>query len=181
MLVTQGTVERDPEKIIVPTLEAFKDSESLVVVTTGGAQTQELKKRFPQPNIIIEDFIHFGDVMPYADVYITNGGYGDVMLGIENRLQFVAAGVHERKNEINARIGYCKLGINLKTETPKAEEIKRAVTEVLANSVYKKNVENLSKEFKSFDSNELCTKYIREVLDGPKVKLPNIYMHVVNI
>ena len=47
LLVTQGTVEKDPEKILVPTLEAFKDSDTLVVVTTGGSKTPELRRRFP--------------------------------------------------------------------------------------------------------------------------------------
>jgi UDP:flavonoid glycosyltransferase YjiC (YdhE family) len=48
ILVTQGTLEKDPEKIIVPTLEAYKDSDYLVIATTGGSQTQELSARFPQ-------------------------------------------------------------------------------------------------------------------------------------
>ncbi|MEO8406423.1 MAG: glycosyltransferase, partial [Chitinophagaceae bacterium] len=115
VLVTQGTVEKDIVKLLVPTLEAFKGSNHLVVCTTGGSRTEELRKRFPQENLIIEDFIPFGDIMPYADVYITNGGYGGVMLGIENELPQVVAGIHEGKNEINARIGYFKLGVNLKT------------------------------------------------------------------
>ena len=74
VLVTQGTVEKDAEKILVPTFEAFKNSDTLVVATTGGSKTQELRRRFPHTNLIIEDFIPFGDVMPYADVYVTNGG-----------------------------------------------------------------------------------------------------------
>src|SRR3954467_7973933 len=89
VLVTQGTVEKDSDKIIVPTLEAFKDSDVLVIATTGGSQTNELKKRYPYDNVIIEDFIPFGDVMPYADVYVSNGGYGGVLLAIKNELPCV--------------------------------------------------------------------------------------------
>jgi UDP:flavonoid glycosyltransferase YjiC (YdhE family) len=103
----------------VPTLEAFKGTDCLVIATTGGSRTAELKARYPQENFIIEDFIPFNDVMPYASVYVTNGGYGGVMLGIENHLPLVVGGVHEGKNEINARVGYFKLGINLGTEKPK--------------------------------------------------------------
>lgn len=114
VLLIQGTVEKDVNKLIIPGLEAFKhDKETLVVCTTGGSQTALLKEQYPQQNIIIEDFIPFDDIMPYADVYITNGGYGGVMLGIENKLPLVVAGVHEGKNEICARIGYFKYGINL--------------------------------------------------------------------
>ncbi len=167
VLVTQGTVEKDVEKILVPTLEALKDSDTLVICTTGGSQTEELRKRFPQRNLVIEDFIPFNDVMPYANVYITNGGYGGVMLGIENELPMVVAGVHEGKNEICARVGYFKLGINLQTEKPTAVEIKKAVDKIFADPTYKTNVETLGKEFNRYNPGELSARYIISLLNQP--------------
>lgn len=164
ILVTQGTVEKDPEKIIVPVLEAFKDSEYLVVATTGGSRTKELQSRYPQFNIIVEDFIPFADIMPHADVYITNGGYGGVMLGIENKLPMVVAGVHEGKNEINARIGYFNLGINLGTEKPTPGQMKIAVEKVLAGNSYKMNVETLSREFSQYDPYALCALHVAAIM-----------------
>ncbi len=165
VLLTQGTVEKDIKKLLVPALEAFKnDVNTLVVCTTGGSQTLELRANYPQAHIIIEDFIPFADVMPYADVYITNGGYGGVMLGIENNLPLVVAGVHEGKNEICARVGYFKYGINLKTETPIPSQIKKAVYEVITNTQYKKNIKRLSKEFAQYHPNQLCEKFVAELL-----------------
>jgi MGT family glycosyltransferase len=165
VLLTQGTVEKDVNKLLVPGLEAFKnDADTLVVCTTGGSQTAALKEKYSQQNIIIEDFIPFTDVMPYADVYITNGGYGGVMLGIENKLPLVVAGVHEGKNEICARVGYFKYGINLKTENPKPEQIRKAVEEATTNPVYKQNIERLSEEFEQYNPNELCERYVAELI-----------------
>jgi UDP:flavonoid glycosyltransferase YjiC (YdhE family) len=163
-LVTQGTVEKDVEKIIVPTLEAFKDTDVLVLATTGGSDTAKLRERFPHKNIILEDFIPFGDVMPYADVYISNGGYGGVLLAIEHELPCVVAGVHEGKSEICARVGYFDLGINLRTETPQTVQVKKGVEEVMNNQKYKINVIRLAREFTKYDPNELTASYIREVL-----------------
>lgn len=160
VLVTQGTVEKDAAKIIVPALEAFKNTDTLVVCTTGGSQTAELRKQYNYPNIIIENFIPFADVMPYASAYVTNGGYGGVMLSIENKLPMVTAGVHEGKNEICARVGYFKYGINLKTETPTPAQIAAAVAEVTSNDMYKLNIEKLSNEFAKYNANELCLKYV---------------------
>ncbi|WP_232540823.1 glycosyltransferase [Spirosoma endbachense] len=165
VLVTQGTVERDPEKIIIPTLEAYKgDSETLVIATTGGSQTAELRARFPQKNLIIEDFIDFNAVMPYAHVYVTNGGYGGVMLAIQNNLPMVIAGVHEGKNEIAARVGYFKLGVNLKTETPKQEQVRQGVEQVLANETYRQQVRRMGLEFRQYNSNILATRAISTLL-----------------
>ena len=47
VLVSQGTVDNtDPTKLIVPTLEALADGPFVVVATTGGVQTAELRTRF---------------------------------------------------------------------------------------------------------------------------------------
>lgn len=165
ILVTQGTVERDVNKIIVPTLEAFKDSDTLVVATTGGSDTEKLKQAYPQQNFIIEDFIPFADIMPYADVYITNGGYGGVMLGIQNNLPMVVAGLNEGKNEICARVGYFHIGINLKTETPAAAQIKKAADEVMTNGAYRYNITKLAEEFAGYDPYHLSAGYVAGLLN----------------
>ncbi|MBS1566006.1 MAG: glycosyltransferase [Bacteroidetes bacterium] len=167
ILVTQGTVEKDVNKILVPTLEAYKDTDTLVIATTGGTDTARLRERYPQPNLIIRDFIPFADVMPFADVYITNGGYGGVMLGIEHHLPLVVAGVHEGKNEICARVGYFKLGINLKTETPNPAQIKKAVQEVMEQPHYRENVVKLAKEFAEYDTYRLCAEYVAQMIGQP--------------
>lgn len=164
ILVTQGTVEKDSGKLLIPTLEAFKNSNYLVVVTTGGAGTAELRGRFNHPNIIIEDRIPFSDVMPYADVYITNGGYGGVLLAIENQLPMVVAGIHEGKNEINARIGYFKLGIDLRTEKPNPDQLKKAVQQVFADGSYRRNVQQLSREFRQYNPLTLAEGYVNELM-----------------
>jgi MGT family glycosyltransferase len=170
VLVTQGTVEKDVEKILVPTLEAFKNTQTLVVVTTGGDGTSLLREKYPDDNFIIEDFIPFDDVMPYADVYVSNGGYGGVMLAIENQLPMVVAGVHEGKNEINARIGYFNLGINLNTETPAPAALRAAVETIFAEKIYRENVIRLRQEFAQYDPYKLCEKYVKEILESQVVR-----------
>jgi MGT family glycosyltransferase len=166
VLVTQGTLERDPAKILIPTLEAFKDDpQTLVIATTGGSKTEELRASYPQRNFIIEDFIDFNTVMPYAHVYVTNAGYGGVTMAIQHGLPMVAAGVYEGKSDIAARIGYFKVGINLKTETPSASQIRKSVEQILTDRTYKRHVQRLGTEFNQYDSDAICEKYIRELLD----------------
>lgn len=164
ILCTQGTAEPDVEKLIVPTLEAFKATHHLVVATTAGNQTEALRRRYPQQNFIIEDFIPFADIMPYCDVYITNGGYGGTLLGVQHKLPLVVAGVNEGKNEICARIGYLNLGINLKTEKPLPRQVQAAVEKVLADERYRKNVARLAAEFSRYNPAQLCARYVAEVL-----------------
>ncbi len=173
ILVSQGTVDnKDPEKLLVPTLEAYKDSPCLVIATTGGMHTEYLRKRFPHDNIIVEDFVDYGSVMPRADAFVTCGGYGSVMLSIRHGLPMVAAGMHEGKNEINARIGYFKLGINLHTERPTPGQVKNAVTALLADPAYRQRIAALRQELTGYNTLSACEGYIRDLL--PAAAVPTV-------
>ncbi|PSR53493.1 glycosyl transferase [Adhaeribacter arboris] len=163
ILVTQGTFEADSSKLIIPTLEAYKNSDYLVIVTTAGWHTAELRAKYPYANCLIEDFIPFSQIMPLVDVYVSNGGYGGVLLSIANHLPMVVGGQHEGKNEICARVGYFKLGINLKTETPAQQQIKVAVEQVLTNKTYRENVRALAAEFTQYNAPLLCEQYVNQL------------------
>ena len=164
ILISQGTFEPDHAKLIVPALEALKNEDCLLIVATGHHYTEALRKKYNQDNIIIEDVIDFAFIMPRADLYITNGGYGGTLIAIDHALPMVAAGINEGKNEICARIGYFKMGINLNTEKPCPEKIKQAVNEVFSNPVYKQNVEKLRDEFRGYNTNKLSADLIFSVI-----------------
>lgn len=164
ILVTQGAADPHVHDLILPTLEAFRDTDVLVIATTGGHDTHMLRERFPDNNMIIEDFIPFGDVMPYANVFVTNGGYSGVLMSIQHKLPMVAAGTYNGRNEICARIGYFKYGINLGTETPHAKQIREAVEDVMQKAFYSRNVTRLSQEFASYNPNLLSASYINDLL-----------------
>jgi MGT family glycosyltransferase len=165
ILITQGTFEGDHSKLIIPALEALKEQEYTLIVATGFQGTEQLRKKYQQDNVIVEDFIDFDAIMPHADVYITNGGYGGTLLAIEHGLPIVAAGVNEGKNEICARVGYFKLGIDLKTEKPTGQQIKSAVEKIFSTNEYKANVEKLRAEFQQYDSSKLSAAHILSLLD----------------
>jgi len=165
ILVTQGTVETHLRKLLEPTLEAFADTDTLVIATTGGRPAKDLKEKYSFDNIIIEDYIRFDDVMPYADVYVTNGGYGGVMLSIMHKLPIVAAGLHEGKNEVCARVGYFNIGIDLKTETPTTATIREAVGKILIDKNYKHNVSQLSHQLKAYHPEKLFLNYAEDLLN----------------
>jgi MGT family glycosyltransferase len=168
ILVTQGTAEKDPTKLLKPVLEAYKGTDVLVVGTIGGGQAASLREEYTYDNIIIEAYIPFEQVMPYADVFITNGGYGGVLLSIKNHLPVVAAGVHEGKIEVCSRVGFFELGIDLQTETPSGEAIKEAVDKIFADRKYKLNITKLSQEINNYDGNLTAAHHVARLLGAAK-------------
>jgi UDP:flavonoid glycosyltransferase YjiC (YdhE family) len=145
--ISQGTVDNtDPTKLIIPALEALKDRAYVLVATTAGVQTAELRERFAAPNVVIEDFIDYDRLFPYVDVFVTNGGFGSVLAAMRHGVPVVAAGKTEGKNDIDARVGYNRLGVDLRTERPRAARIRAAVARVLSDPTYRTSVDAVRAE-----------------------------------
>ncbi|MFF1253618.1 glycosyltransferase [Pseudarthrobacter sp. NPDC058329] len=159
ILVTQGTVDNvDQDKLIIPALEALKDMDALVMVATGGRGTVELQARYPQPNIRIRDYIDFAAVLEFTDVFVSNGGFGGVQLALSKGVPLVVSGINEGKSDVNARVEYAGVGINLRTDNPTPEKIGRAVRAVLADPGWKRRAGQMSQDFGSHNPAEAASQ-----------------------
>ena len=81
---------------------------------------------------------------------MSNGGFGSVLAAFRHGVPVVAGGTREGKNDINARIAYNRLGIDLRSEHPKAARIAAAVRRLLADKRVKTNVDRLQMELHSY-------------------------------
>ncbi|CAA9282636.1 MAG: Putative glycosyltransferase [uncultured Chloroflexi bacterium] len=144
ILISQGTVDnRDPKKLIVPALDALVDSGALLVVGTGHANTEQLRRAYPQANVVVEDYVDFAAVLDRADLFICNGGYGSVLLSLSK-------GVPE----------YVGVGINLRSENPSPERIRRAADRVLSEPSWKARAMQLREELSRYRPYELIDAYL---------------------
>ena len=175
ILVTQGTVEKDVSKLLVPALEAFKQTDILLIVTTGGSQTEALRNQYRHDNIIIEDFIPFKDVLPYCKLFITNGGYGGVLQSLSLGVPIVAAGIHEGKSEICARVGYFKVGINLKTETPTPRQLYLATEEVMSEMKYHTNATHIAAALSEYNAEIMITGAVTKLVREKSKRSPGSF------
>jgi UDP:flavonoid glycosyltransferase YjiC (YdhE family) len=161
ILISQGTVDnRDPGKLIVPALKALKDSGALLIVATGHSQTEELRKTYPQDNIIIEDFVDFDFILDHTDLFICNGGYGSILLSLSKGVPVLTAGIREGKNDVNAHVDYFGVGIDLRTESPRPADIRRGAERILRGPQWKQNVTRLRAELSGYQPNELIAAYV---------------------
>jgi len=121
------------------------------VATTGGRHREELRRRFPQENVVVEDWVDYGALMPHAALFVSNGGYGSVLQALLNGVPLLLAGKLEAKNDINARLDYRKLGLDLRTERPTAKQIRAGAERVLGDPAYRTNVAALRSELSRYD------------------------------
>jgi UDP:flavonoid glycosyltransferase YjiC (YdhE family) len=161
ILISQGTVDnKEPGKLIVPALEALKDTGALLIVATGYSQTEELRKSYPQDNIIIEDFVDFDFILDHTDLFICNGGYGSILLSLSKGVPVLAAGIREGKNDVNAHVDYFGVGLDLRTESPRPADIQRGAERILSEPQWKQNVARLRDELSGYHPNELIDAYL---------------------
>lgn len=160
--VSQGTLETDARRLLLPTLRALADEDVLVIATTGGPPVESLGVL--PANARAATFLDYAHLLPHVDVMITNGGYGGVSIALAHGLPLIVAGDTEEKPEVAQRVAWSGAGINLRTGEPSEAKLRAAVRRVLADRSYRDNAARLQAEIGSYDALNLATDAIERVL-----------------
>jgi MGT family glycosyltransferase len=147
VLVTQGTAARDLSQLIEPALTGLAKEDMLVVAVSGSEDAPQIAH--PPDNAQVAPFIPFERLLPYVDVFVTNGGYGGVQLALAHGVPIVAAGRTEDKTEVNARVAYSGVGINLRTQRPSPGQVRGAVRRVLGEPNFRERARSVQREIEA--------------------------------
>ncbi|MET0677374.1 MAG: nucleotide disphospho-sugar-binding domain-containing protein [Bradyrhizobium sp.] len=171
VLVTQGTVaNHDFGLLVSPTLAALADEKDLlVVVTTGGRPVDTIPGTIPA-NARVARFLPFEWMLQKADAFVTNGGYGSVNQALSFGLPIVAAGLTEDKADVNARIKWSGVGIDLASNQPTPQAVREAVRAVLDQPNYRARATAMAAEFAGIDTRAEIMRIISEVVSGQAVR-----------
>ncbi len=169
VLVTQGTVANHNFGLLVaPTLKALADEPDLLVVaTTGGRPVDTISGPIPS-NARVASYLPFEWILRKADVFVTNGGYGSVNQAMSYGIPIVSAGLTEDKADVNARVAWSGVGINLATNQPDPRVLREAVRTVLEKPGYRMRAASLADEFAKRDTRSLIVRIINEAATGKK-------------
>lgn len=92
VFVTQGTVEGDTGNLVKPTIRGLEDREDVLVVAVLGLKGAGLDGFEVPRNARVVDYLAYHAVLPYADVFVSNGGYGGFMQAVMYGVPMVLAG-----------------------------------------------------------------------------------------
>lgn len=169
--VTQGTIDNaDLTRLVEPTIEALADENVTVVVTTGGRPVTQIRMPLPA-NTFVAEYLPHDVLLPMVDVMVTNGGYGAVQRALSDGVPLVVAGQTEDKPEVAARVEYFGAGVNLRTGTPTAAQVRRAVRDVLDNGTYRTNARRLQSAYAARDSVADIAAVVDEVITESATRL----------
>jgi UDP:flavonoid glycosyltransferase YjiC (YdhE family) len=153
VLVTQGTLSNfDFSRLVAPTLAALSDEpDVLVIVTTGGRSLDTIPGLVPG-NARLATYLPFEWLLPKVDVLVTNGGYGSVNQALSFGVPLVTAGLTEDKADVNVRVAWSGVGINLATNNPAPQALRKALRAVLENPNYRSRASSMAEEFRRIDT-----------------------------
>jgi UDP:flavonoid glycosyltransferase YjiC (YdhE family) len=114
------------------------------------------------------DHARYDDVLPFAHVWVHNGGYGAVQHGIANGVPMIIAGEGQDKTENGRRLTYSGAGVDLKTARPTAEGLRTAIATVLDEPRYKERIEVLRKQSQELDCFGTVEKVVRDMTGDRK-------------
>lgn len=102
-------------------------------------------------------------MLKFTDVFITNGGFGGVQLSLANGVPVVVAGLNEGKSDVNARVEYSGVGINLRKESPEPSAVAKAVSAVLRDPQWKQRAEMMKKRLGSDKPADVAADVVESV------------------
>jgi MGT family glycosyltransferase len=165
VLVTQGTLANHNFGLLIgPTLAALaNEPDLLVVATTGGRPVDAIPGPIPA-NARLSQYLPFEWILPKSDVFVTNGGYGSVNQALSLGMPLVTAGLTEDKADVNARVAWSGVGIDLATNEPTPQALREAVRTVLDRPAYRMRASSMADEFTAIDTRAEILRIIGELV-----------------
>jgi UDP:flavonoid glycosyltransferase YjiC (YdhE family) len=164
VLVTQGTLaNHNFGLLIAPTLAALaNEPDLLVVVTAGGRPIDAIPGPIPG-NARLASYLPFEWMLPKVDVLVTNGGYGSVNQAMSFGIPLVTAGLTEDKADVNARVAWSGVGIDLATNEPTPQALRDAIRTVLDKPNYRSRASLMADAFAEIDTRSEILRIVSEV------------------
>jgi MGT family glycosyltransferase len=172
VLVTQGTVANHNFGLLVaPTLAALANEPDVLVVATAGGRPVEAIPGAVPSNARVASYLPFEWLLPRVDVLVTNGGYGSVNQAMSFGIPLVTAGMTEDKADVNARVAWSGVGINLATNEPTREALREAIRTVLDRPAYRMRASQIAAEFAGIDTRSRILSIISRLVADQQATL----------
>ena len=150
VVVSQGTVDnRDPEKLLVPALTALAGGDHLVVACTGRRHTDALRARFPHDNVVVEDWVDFDTLLPRADLFLCNGGYGSIMHALMSEVPVSRPASSKRRTTSTPASPTAAWASTSRPSARSPARSRRASQRVLGDDAIKRNVARVAAALKA--------------------------------
>jgi UDP:flavonoid glycosyltransferase YjiC (YdhE family) len=122
-------------------------------------------------NAVLDAYIPFTEIVPLADVMVTNGGFGGIQTALSYGVPVVGAGNSEDHMENNARVKWSGTGVSLRSEKQSAKAVGAAVREILGDPSYRRRALELKAAYERYP--DAAKRAAQAVLDAAERHAPD--------
>lgn len=144
--ISMGTVNNDMLNLYKNCITALKDTNYQVIMSVGDLVHIKELGNLPE-NITVYSHVDQIAVLNIADVFLSHCGMNSVNESLYYQVPLVMYPQTSEQGGVATRVLQVGAGIRLKKANP--VEIRKAIDEVLENSIYYKNAVSISEGFKS--------------------------------
>lgn len=164
--ITQGTLAMDPTSLIVPAIEGLSNDPELMLVVASPHADEVQALVGTLPNVYYAKWIPYHLFLPQLCLLITNGGYGSITQALSHKIPLICAGQSEDKKDTAARVSWAGVGIDLKTDTPTAEQVREAARRCLDDRESVDKAERLGNELNELGGAEKACELLEELVSS---------------
>ncbi|KAH7071542.1 hypothetical protein BKA63DRAFT_419549 [Paraphoma chrysanthemicola] len=163
--VSQGTLGTNMGDLLLPTLEALKDRDDiLVIATTVAVEVKDVPNLVIPKNTRVAKFVPYDLLIPKLDVLVNNGGFGAVISSLSQGIPMVLAGTGQDKKVTNTIADWKEVGINLGRIDPTVDQLRDGIVKALEDEKYKRNAIAMSKNFERYNLSEVFDTVIQDIV-----------------
>lgn len=173
VMVAQGTEVLDHRDLLIPCVKGLAGREDVLVIAVLCQKGATLDKHLDlfeggtlPSNARVIDYFPYDAILPHADVFASNSGYGGLTHAVAQAVPVVQAGSVFDKPDIGRRVEYSGLGVFLPDSPPSPEAVSAAVDEVLAEDKYKNRALSLQAESREYGPLQIIENGIRALCPG---------------
>lgn len=165
--ISLGTVVKGKRKFFQSCVEAFRDEEVEVILSTGLQFDKGKLKNIPE-NVYIYPSVPQTQVLKQADVFVTHGGMNSVSEAFTHGVPLVVVPFMSDQPVNARRVEELGLGVQLDYSTLDKKVLKETVLSLLGNQNTKENLTRMQKQIHRAPGNaggaEAIMAYVRETL-----------------
>lgn len=165
--ISLGTVVKGKRKFFQSCVEAFRDEEVEVILSTGLQFDKDKLKNIPE-NVYIYPSVPQTQVLKQADVFVTHGGMNSVSEAFTHGVPLVVVPFMSDQPVNARRVEELGLGVQLDYSTLDKKVLKETVLSLLGNQNTKENITRMQKQIHRAPGNaggaEAIIAYVRETL-----------------
>jgi UDP:flavonoid glycosyltransferase YjiC (YdhE family) len=107
------------------------------------------------------EHVYVDAIQPQHEGLRYQRGYGSVNQALSFGVPLVTAGLTEDKADVNARVAWSGVGIDLATNSPTPQALRKAVRAVLENPNYCARASSMAEEFRGIDTRHEVFRILR--------------------